>query len=103
MSSTSGGRVEQDAPQFVIANFTKFERNSLRGFFDVELPSGLILRGCSLHIRGSSRWLGLPSKTFTKPDGSKGFTPTVEFTDRARAQDFRDRCIAALDKAGLLP
>jgi hypothetical protein len=101
MSTTSGGRVEQDAPQFVITNFTKFERNTLRGFFDIELPSGLVIRGCSLHIRGSSRWLGMPSKTFTKADRSKGFTPIVEFTDRARADAFRDLVLTALDLAGL--
>jgi hypothetical protein len=47
---------------FAISNWKGFEKGALRGFFDVELPSGMILRSCSLFEKDSRRWLGMPSK-----------------------------------------
>lgn len=86
---------------FTVSNWRTFERNTLRGFFDVTLPSGMILRGCSLHEKNRGRWVGLPSTKFKKADGSFAFTPTVEFSSREAADGFRDLVLAALDAAGV--
>jgi hypothetical protein len=63
----------------------------------------MIIRGLSLHVKNTSRWVGLPSKEFTKKDGGKGFTPILEFRDHAAQDKFRDLILAALDAAKLAP
>src|SRR5262245_44539223 len=35
-------------PAATATNFRRFEKNTLKGFFDLELPSGLVLYDCSL-------------------------------------------------------
>jgi hypothetical protein len=84
---------------FRISNWKSFEKNALRGFFDVTLPSGMVLRRCSLFEKGEARWIGLPSTKFVKRDGTAEYTPCVEFVDRETASKFRDHVIAALDMA----
>ena len=54
-----------------ILDFKPFSKNTLLGFFDLELDSGLILSGCALHEKNGKRWIGLPAKPITKPDGSQ--------------------------------
>jgi DNA-binding cell septation regulator SpoVG len=81
-----------------IENFKTFEKNSLRGFFDAILTSGMILRGCSLFEKNGARWVGLPSKKFTDRNGVESYQAIIEFVDRDRANDFRDACVDAVDK-----
>jgi hypothetical protein len=75
-----------------VTNARKLNKNSLRGFFDVELPSGMKLNGCTLLEKDGKRWIGLPSKEWTKADGSKSYVPVVEIPDR----DARDKFNAAV-------
>ncbi|MEA3159907.1 MAG: hypothetical protein QOD95_1455 [Gammaproteobacteria bacterium] len=39
----------------LIKNWKPFEKNTLRGFLDLLLPSGLILRGCTFHMKDGAR------------------------------------------------
>jgi hypothetical protein len=78
-----------------ILNFRALERNTLRGFFDVELPSGMVLCGCTLHEREGKRWVGLPAKPYTKDDGSQSWVKIVDFVDRARAKQFQESVLPA--------
>jgi hypothetical protein len=64
-----------------ILNFRAFEKNTLRGFFDLQLPSGIILRGCTFHVKGERRWIGFPAKPVTKPDGTQSWVNIVDFVD----------------------
>jgi hypothetical protein len=84
---------------FRISNWKPFEKNTLRGFFTLTLPSGMVLHQCSYFVKGDSRWIGLPSQKFAKKDGSVTYTPMVEFTSREVADKFRDQAVAALDLA----
>ena len=47
------------APSPVILNFKAFNRNTLKGVFDLELPSGLVICGAMLR-QVSTETLGLP-------------------------------------------
>lgn len=87
---------------FAISNWKTLERNTLRGFFTVAMPSGLILHNCSLHIKNTSRWVGLPSQKYTDKNGTIGYTAMVEFTSREAADKFRDLVMEALEEAGHL-
>jgi hypothetical protein len=79
-----------------IKNFKPFEKNTLRGFFDVELPSGMILCGCTLHEREGRRWIGLPAKPYTKEDGSQSWVKIVDFVDRDKAKQFQESVLPAV-------
>jgi len=71
-----------------ISGAKPFNKNTLRGFFDVTLDSGMKINGCTLHEDNGSRWVGLPGQKYTKPDGSTSWTPVVEIKDRAARDKF---------------
>jgi hypothetical protein len=87
------------AMPLAIKNIKPFEKNTLRAFFDVELPSGMILCGCTLHENSGKQWIGLPAKPYAKPDGSQSWVKIVDFVDRARADQFRDLVLPAVLEA----
>ena len=70
-------------------------------------PSGIVLRECSLHVRGDRRWIGLPSKPQLDTEGwhrvdsgtqKKLYTPIVEVTGKAERERFQKAALAAVDK-----
>jgi hypothetical protein len=63
------------AQAFVVTNARLVRKNSLVGTFDVEMPSGLIVRGAMLLEKNGSRWINFPSREWIKPDGGKGISP----------------------------
>jgi hypothetical protein len=75
---------------FVISNAKRLDRGSLIGSFDVELPSGMIIRGAMLFEKNNSRWIGLPCREYVKNDGTRGFSPILEFRDREVSDKWRD-------------
>jgi len=89
-------------PSPLVLNFKPLERNTLRGFFDLELPSGLVLSGCTLHEKNGKFWTGLPAKPWTKEDGSQSWTKTVDFRDKETSDKFQRTvtpiAIAALER-----
>jgi hypothetical protein len=76
-------------PAPVVLNFKPVEKKSLRGFFDVELPSGMILSGCTLHESHGKFWVGLPGRPYAKPDGSQSWVKIVDFRDKATRDRFQ--------------
>ena len=82
---------------FVVSNWKPFEKNALRGFFTLTLPSGLVIHNCSLFQKGEGRWIGMPSNKFTTKEGTTSYTPIVEFVSREVADKFRDQALEALD------
>jgi hypothetical protein len=89
----------------VASDWRSVERNTLRGFFSLKLPSGLVLRECSLHEQGEKRWVGLPGKPQLDEDGrqrigadgKKLYTPIVELS-RERREAFQVAALAAVDR-----
>jgi hypothetical protein len=90
-------------PQPIILNFKPFEKNTLRGFFDLELPSGMILAGCALHLKNDQWWVGLPSKPYTAADGTQSWTKIVDFRDAKTRNRFQETvtplALAAFERA----
>ena len=72
-----------------VLNFKPFDKNNLRGFFDLELPSGLILHGCTLHTDDGHYWIGLPSRPWSKQDGTQSYAKVIGFKDKATAEQFQ--------------
>jgi hypothetical protein len=56
-----------------VLNLHRHEKN-----FDLQLPSGLVLRGCSLHVKNGHWWIGLPARAYTTADGSQSWAAIVD-------------------------
>jgi hypothetical protein len=73
----------------IIRDIKPLDRNSLKGFFDLELPSGLVLCGCQLHQSHGRHWVGMPARPYAKPDGSQSWIKIVDFRDKATGHRFQ--------------
>lgn len=85
----------------LISDWKPFVKNTLRGFFTVTLPSGLIIHKCSLHEKSGVRWIGLPAEKFTKKDGTVSYANLLEFSSRGVSEKFRDAVLEAFDRSNL--
>ena len=82
---------------FQITNWRAHQKETLRAFFSIVLPSGLVIHDCRLHEKGNRRWVGMPTKMF-ESQGEKKFTPVVDFIDRDSEDHFRTHTLDAIDK-----
>ncbi len=80
-----------------VLEFKPCVKNTLRAFFTLALPSGLVLKGCTYHVKGDSRWIGLPAREYLKA-GAKAWQPIVDFTTDAARKRFQTTALAALDR-----
>jgi hypothetical protein len=81
-----------------ILDFRKFEKNTLRGFFSAELPSGLCVRDLTYHVKNDSRWIGYPSKPYQDSEGKTQYQNQIWFEDKDRHYKFQNQLLAALDE-----
>jgi hypothetical protein len=79
-----------DGPQARVLAFKPFEKNTLRGFFHLELPTGMILAGCTLHEKHAKYWVGLPGRPYTAADGSQAWSKIVDFRDARTRNKFQE-------------
>jgi DNA-binding cell septation regulator SpoVG len=82
---------------FTIKEFKPYQKNTLRGFVSIELPSGLILHGLTYHQKEDSRWIGMPAKQYEK-DGATTWAPQVEFVSKESRDKFQTAVLAAIDR-----
>ena len=82
-----------------IPNARKVTKGSLFGFFDVHLPSGMKLNGCTLMQKDNKRWIGFPSKEWVKADGTKSYVPIVEIPDREARDKFNAAVLPLAERA----
>ena len=75
-------------------NLRRFEKNTLKAFLDLELPSGMILRGCSLHFR-ERWWVGLPARPYKDQNGADAWAKVVDFVDTDARDRFQRTALAA--------
>ena len=79
---------------------------TLRGFFDLRLPSGLVIHDLTAHEMNGRRWVAMPGKPLLDSDGrhrtydrgKKAYVATLEIPDRDRRDKFTEQALAALDK-----
>jgi hypothetical protein len=84
---------------FKLTNPRPLDKNSLRGVFDIQMPSGLIVRGAMLFEKNGRRWVGFPSKEWVKQDGTKSYFPLIEFADRSIADKFQAAVLPLAEEA----
>jgi hypothetical protein len=83
---------------FLVTNFKVHEKNTLRGFMSLTLPSGMVIHGCGLHRRLDAQWIQLPAKEYKKRDGSIGYSPLVEFNSPEARRRFDTAASEAVDR-----
>jgi len=82
--------------------FRPFEKNTLRGFCDLELTRvGLVIRDCTWHEKDGKEWVGFPARSYTDPDGNTQWQPLVEFAVGAKEarEQFRKAALEAIHAA----
>jgi len=72
---------------------------TLRAFFSLELASGLIVRGCTLHTKNGKFWVGLPAKLYTIDTDAQSWAAIVDFRDKRTAARFQEMATAAAVEA----
>jgi hypothetical protein len=73
-------------------------KNTLVGFVDVHLASGLLIRGITVHQKGDRRWLGLPARSYETDSGATAWSPVVEIPDHETRERFERLVLEALDQ-----
>jgi hypothetical protein len=56
-------------------NWRRYERNTLRGFCDLNLACGLTIKDCALQQQNGREWIGLPGKPLVDEDGKHRIDP----------------------------
>lgn len=86
--------------------FKTLERGSLLGFVDLEMPSGLILRGCTFHQSHDKLWCSPPGRPQLDADrklmvdeaGKIVYAAVVDFADKAIRARWSTEAVAAIDE-----
>jgi hypothetical protein len=55
--------------RMVLHEWRRVRKNTLRGFANVELPSGLVIRDVSIHEKGGKWWASPPSRPMLNAEG----------------------------------
>jgi hypothetical protein len=80
---------------------------TLRGFFDLLLPSGLLIPDFTLHQQGEKRWIGFPGKAVVedgrhrldaKKTGKGLYTPAARIPDPRVRDKFTAQALVAVDE-----
>ena len=79
-----------------ILKFREYKKNTLRGFIEVELLSGMCIRDLTLHEKNGSRWIGYPSKPY-EVDGTTKYQNQVYFPDKEINARFQKQVLTAVD------
>ena len=84
-----------ERPPAIARNVRRVVKNTLRGFFDLELASGLVLLNCAVHQKRSHAWIQMPSRSFEAGDGTVKWIATVDFIDSATRSRFQQLALTA--------
>ena len=79
-----------------ISDWKPLNNGSLRGFFTLTLPSGIVIHNCHLIRVGERRWVGLPSRRFLTADQKIHYEPIIEFKTRKAWRNFEEVALQAV-------
>ena len=87
-------------------NWKPLARGSLVGFADLQMDSGLVLLGCTLHAANGRRWVNPPSRPMLDADrkpivegGKVQYSAVVDFTDKKIRYRWSDEAVKAIEAA----
>jgi len=91
-------RVEDASVGISISNWKPLGHGALKGVFDAELPSGMVLCECSLFEKDGKHWVTMPQKQF-QVGGVTKYRPAVSFVNRTTSVEFNESVLQALREA----
>jgi hypothetical protein len=92
--SLEGKMIDIECTEFRI-----FEKNTLRGFATLNVLSwGVLIRDITYHVKGTSRWIGLPARKFDKADGTTSWIPILDYLDEQAKKEFQAAAVLAIQK-----
>ena len=56
-------------PRMKLLEWRPVQKNTLRGFANIEMPSGLVIRDIAIHEKEHKWWASLPSRPVLDADG----------------------------------
>ena len=83
-------------------SFRAYEKNTLKGFADLELTRvGIIIHDCTWHEKDGREWVGFPARSYQDKDGNTQWQALVEFVQDAKEirEQFRKQAIEAIHAA----
>lgn len=85
------------AARLGICDVKQVRKNTLRGFFTLEFPSGLRIHDYTWHESQGGRSISFPGKPFTKADGTQGWANIIELPHDKMAR-LRDAVLELIDQ-----
>jgi hypothetical protein len=84
--------------QIECEKFQPYVRNTLQGFVTLRVIDwGLVIHDCTFHIKGSSAWIGFPSKKYDTKDGTTAWTPLLEHASDDDRKQFQSAAVKAIE------
>lgn len=80
-----------------VVKWTNRESGCLKGFLDITAEP-LRINGLKLFEKDGRRWVAWPAQEYVKRDGSKAYTPIVEFATRDDERAFQEVILADLGR-----
>lgn len=81
-----------------VQNINALHKGTLLATCDVHIiPWKMTLHEIKIFEKGTSRWIGMPSKEFTTDTGEKKFTELVSFDNEGIKNRFRSQIMSAID------
>jgi hypothetical protein len=80
--------------------FKPFEKNTLKGFADLELTRvGIVIHDCCWHVRDGAEWISFPARQYKDRDGHATWARVIDFAEDAGGdirQAFKEQALAAI-------
>ncbi len=82
-----------------VTNVVPVNKGSLLCTCDVYIqPWDLELCEVKVFEKGANRWLSMPSREYTNPEGVKKYVELINFRKEATKKRFRDQIMSVIDK-----
>ena len=87
-----------------IVEFKPYEKNTLRGFFSLELANGIQIKDCTLHEKSGRAWFGFPgvpqidreTGTVIKENGKIMYKNVIFVQDKKQNEALQKTVVAML-------
>lgn len=82
---------------FLATDWEPERQNTKQGFCTITMPSGLRIRRCIVHELNGKRWVLMPAKPWTKPDGTTSYVCILDFVGPASKDLWQQHALAAVE------
>lgn len=81
-----------------VLDFRPMNKNTLQGFFSIELTSGIVIRDMCLHKKQDKTWVSFPSRAYQDKEGNQKWARIIEIPDTERWYQFNKKALEAVAK-----